>query len=116
VLGMNDTAVVSALSPIATTIAVALIFWGWRSFRNTLNEAKQVAEDVASETRMAANKTNGKIDELALAVRSHQTSDDTAFHALDTRVVAAETAIGLLTQLLSASLAGAPPPSKKEFL
>ena len=88
---LEDPRFISALSPLVTSTLIALGYWGWRQFKNMLNENRAL---VASMDK--------KLDKLASGQKDHDELDSARFDNHAARLSKVEGATDVLIQILAA--------------
>ena len=86
---------------MATTVVMAILFWGWRKFVKRLDENRDV-------TLAAVSKLEKKQDDLSERVLLHQAEDTALFNAHAQRISRNEGALEVLTAIAAAQ--GKEPP------
>ena len=92
---MTDTAIISAVSPIASGLVMGLLYWGWRKFIRRLDENRDV-------TLGAVNQLGADFAALSNKVVLHQGEDTTMFNAQGERIARLEGGQAVLTQIAAA--------------
>ena len=82
---------VSALSPLVTTILMALLYWGWQQFKRLLNENRELV-----------GKMDEKLDSIVRSQDDHSASDRALFDNHAGRISKAEGALEVLVQIAAA--------------
>ena len=92
---MSDTAIISAISPMVTSVLIALLYWGWRRFIKRLDESRDVTLAAVHEVRVAQESLNEK-------VVMHQEEDAALFNSHAQRLSRNEGALEVLTAIAAA--------------
>ena len=78
--------IVSALSPIATTLLLAVLYWARHAFFKRLDENKQATLDAQIVTQVTLEETNKKLDIAIEKQALHEVADLALFLAHGERI------------------------------